>query len=225
MSFSPLLARALRYPTVDKYTTDIVDRGECSSALDVGCGGASILSAYRGAMRTIGVDAFPPAISEARTQNTHDVLLTADVTETESGQLLEPNGGHPVDLVTLFHIVEHLPKARGYTLLERCEELSAKYIIVATPNGFLPQGPEYGNQWQRHLSGWFRRDFEGLGYTVFGSDGTRYLRGYAGLPRVRFRGWGTADVLLSWLLNIGRRPQHAFCLVAIKDVRGVPARL
>jgi SAM-dependent methyltransferase len=224
-SFSDRLARVLRNPTAHRYTQKVVDEGGCAVALDIGCGSGSLLSVHRPRLRTIGVDVFEPVVAEAQTRGTHDEVLLADVMESDRETLLAPNGGRPVDLVTLYHVIEHIPKRRGYELLERCEELTRKFVVVATPNGFLPQGPEYGNESQRHLSGWFSHDFEGLGYDVFGSDGTKYLRGYAGMPRLRFRGWTATDVFLAWLLNTRRHPKHAFSLVAIKDVRGVPARL
>ena len=100
----------------------------------------------------------------------------------------------------------------------------AKYILLETPHGFVPQGPEFGNEFQRHHSGWFINEFEGRGYTVHGTTGTRYLRGYMAGPRCNFPGCLLLDEALTLLLRINRKPKHAFNLVAIKDVRGVPAR-
>ena len=120
---------------------------------------------------------------------------------------------------------EHLPKSKGYEILERCEQLTSKYIILETPNGFVEQGPEFGNEFQRHLSGWFIHDFEGRGYRVHGTLGTRYFRGYAGGAKYDFPGCILLDEMLTLFLRVNRSPRHAFNLVAIKDVRGVPARL
>ena len=127
--------------------------------------------------------------------------------------------------LTLFDVIEHFPKRQGFELLERCERLTCKYIVVFTPNGFVEQGPEHGNEFQRHLSGWFIHDFEGLGYAVRGAIGAKVFRGYNGLVRYHFPGAAFCDVLLAWLLRIERKPRRAFSLIAIKDVRGVPARL
>ena len=58
---------------------------------------------------------------------------------------------------------------------------------------------------------------------MHGTTGTRHLRGYMA-ARIQFPGCLLCDELLTLLLRINRKPKHAFNLVAIKDVRGVPAR-
>ena len=112
----------------------------------------------------------------------------------------------------------------GFELLEKCERLTCKYIMVITPNGFLEQGPEFGNEFQRHLSGWFAHDFESIAYTVHGSC-TKILRGYAFRPRYNFPGALKCDAVLAWLLRVDKNHHRAFSLIAIKDIRAVPARL
>jgi hypothetical protein len=184
-----------------------------------------VLTQFRPGLRTVGLDAFKEAIAEARRRAQHDNYVLADVLNTNPETILERAGGRPFDLVTLFDVIEHLPKRQGFELLERCERLTCKYIVVNTPNGFLEQGPEYGNEFQRHLSGWFPHDFEGLGYAVHGTTGARVFRGYASMLRYNFPGAATCDVLLAGLLRIERNPCRAFSLLAIKDVRGIPARL
>ncbi|MGO8926060.1 MAG: class I SAM-dependent methyltransferase [Limisphaerales bacterium] len=143
--------------------------------MDIGCGPSSVLTQFRPGLRTVGLDAFEGAISEARKRAQHDDYVLADVLSTSPETILERSGGRPFDLVTLFHVIEHFPKRQAFELLERCERLTCKYILVVTPNGFLEQGPEYGNEFQRHLSGWFTHDFEGLGYSVRGVLGARYF--------------------------------------------------
>jgi hypothetical protein len=113
----------------------------------------------------------------------------------------------------------------GFELLELAESLTSRFVVVETPNRFQPQGPEYGNAAQRHLSGWFPDDFVGRGYRVHGTAGTRYLRGYAGQPKVRGHGGQSVDFVAARLLWIERFPRHAYNLTAVKDVRGVEARL
>ena len=146
----------------------------------------------------------------------HDHYIQANI--------LEDDIDEQFDLVTLYGLIEHLPKSDGLRLLDRVEKLSCKYILLETPHGFVPQGPEFGNEFQRHHSGWFIQEFEGRGYTVHGTTGTRHLRGYMAGPKYNFPGCLLCDELLTLLLRINRKPKHAFNLVAIKDVRGVPAR-
>lgn len=225
MNVTLLLHRFLGVPTVSDYTRDLLHKGQCSLTLDVGCGVSSPLSSFRPQITSVGLDAFPQAIEEARARDAHDHYILADVLTENLDDLLAGYGGRKFDLVTLYDVIEHLPKRRGYELLERCEELTCKYVLVQTPNGFLPQGPEFGNEHQRHLSGWFPHDFEGLGYTVYGTTGSKYLRGYAAGPKYDFSGWMACDILLARVLRVHKRPRRAFNLVAVKDVRGVAARL
>lgn len=225
MKLNLILHRILGVPAALDYTRNLLKNPDCSLALDVGCGGYSQLTAFRPEIRTIGLDSFPQAIEEARAKDAHDHYVIADILTENLDDVLARCGGKKFDLVTLYDVIEHMPKRRGYELLEKCEELTSKYVLLQTPNGFLEQGPEFGNEHQRHLSGWFPQDFEGRGYKVFGTTGTRYLRGYGAGPKYNFFGWMTCDIVLARLLRIDKRRQHAFNLVAIKDVRGVPARL
>ena len=220
-----ILCRLIAPHSIADHVGLIIQRGECRTALDIGCGPTSVLTRFRPKLRTIGLDAFEEAIAQARRREQHDDYVLADVLNTSPETILERAGGRQFDLVTLFDVIEHFPKRQGFELLERCERLTCKYLLVVTPNGFLEQGPEYGNEFQRHLSGWFPHDFEGLGYTVHGVIGAKAFRGYGSMYRYDFPGAASCDVLLAGLLRIERRPHRAFSLIAVKDVRGVPARL
>jgi hypothetical protein len=225
MNLPLMLHNLLRIPTAVDYTSEVVARADCHLTLDVGCGEYSRLSVFRPKITTVGIDVFPEAIEKSRSKNVHDFYIVADILRDDLDDLLTKFEGRKFDLVTLYDVIEHLPKKLGYELLERCEALTSKYVLVQTPNGFQEQGPEHGNEYQRHLSGWFAQDFEGLGYKVYGSTGTKLLRGYAAGPKYDFKGWMICDILLAALLRIRKHPRRAFSLVAIKDVRGVPARL
>jgi len=219
----------LRLPTVKDRLAKLVGKGECSTALDIGCGIASHLSVFRPGLTTFGIDASLESLEVARHRGVHDHYLHADLMKLSAEQILaetrRQTGIEIFDLVTAFGVIEHFPKHSGWELLRKCEQLTSKYVVIDTPNGFLEQGPEYNNPYQRHLSGWFVHDFEGLGFTVSGDEGTKYLRGYMGEPRYPIPGCRLFDfVVLSRLLQADKNPQHAFSLVGIKDVRGVPAR-
>lgn len=192
--------------------------------MDIGCGANSPLCAMRPRLVTTGIDAYAPALNDAIARNLHDNFILGDVMRTDVNDILSHNNGERFDVVTLYDVVEHFPKREGFELLERCEFLTQKLVIVQTPNGFLEQGPEYGNELQRHLSGWFAHDFQGLGYTVYGTCGTKWLHGYAGklksIPAAH-----AVDVVLASLLGVNKHPARAFELFAVKDVRGATARL
>jgi len=209
------LRQLLRPRDAANYTAQLIEGGKVKTALDIGCGTRSHLTPFRPSVQTVGLDAHSDAVNLARARDIHDRYIHADI--------LTDNIDEQFDLVTLFGLIEHLPKTSGLELLDRIEKLSKKYILLETPHGFVPQGPEFGNEFQRHHSGWFIHEFEGRGYTVYGTTGTRYLRGYMAGPRHSFPGCLLLDELLTLLLRINRNPKHAFNLVAIKDVRGVPA--
>jgi methyltransferase family protein len=225
MNFNSTLHRLIGISQAADYAQDFVKKSDCALALDVGCGGFSHLSRFRPQISTVGVDVFPAAVEQAKANGSHDHYLIADILKEDPHDVLSRFDGQKFDLVMLYDVIEHLPKRDGYRLLEKCEQLTSKYVLLKTPNGFVEQGPEFGNEHQRHLSGWFPHDFEGLGYKVYGTSGTRYLRGYAAGPKYDFPGWMTCDIILARLLRAHKHPKRAFNLVAVKDVRGVPARL
>jgi hypothetical protein len=197
---------------------------ECRTAIDLGCGYRSILSAYRPLLKTTGVEIFEESLEKAKKMQQHDHYIHSGILDLDIEKAITLNGGK-FDLVTAVEVIEHMPKKDGYKLLEICEQLTQKYILITTPNGFLEQGPEYGNEYQRHLSGWFPHDFEGLGYKVYGWVGMKSMTGYAGRLKSNSLFYRGVNSILSSLLNINERPQFAFSLIAIKDVRGAPARL
>jgi SAM-dependent methyltransferase len=212
-------------PDPREFTARLLRDPEVKSALDIGCGTSSYLSPHRPRLRTVGLDAFAGAIEKSRRLNVHDDYILADILATPAEAILERVGGERFDLVALFDVIEHLPKKLGWELLEKCERLTSRYVLLQTPNGFMEQGPEFGNVYQRHLSGWFPHDFAGLGYQVAGCAGTRFFHGYAGEFKWNFPGVKLADFALGLALDLEKRPRHAFNIMAWKDVRGVAARL
>ena len=210
------LRKLLRPNSAADFTAKLLAKGEIKTALDIGCGTSSHLQPFRPSLETTGLDAFKNAIDTSKKHSVHDHYIHADI--------LKDNINAQFDLITLYGLIEHIPKSEGIKLLDRIEKLSRKYIIFETPNGFVPQGPEFGNEFQRHLSGWSIQEFESRGYTVFGTTGTRYLRGYMAGPKYNFPGCLFFDELLTLLFQINNNQKHAFNLVAIKDLRGIPAK-
>lgn len=212
-------------PTAALRIGRLLEEHDIRVALDMGCGTDSVLRTYRPRLRTIGVDADAITLERARAAGTHDEYVLANVLDDDLSVKLARMGHRSVDLIVIIDVVEHLPKRAGFELLEKCELMTGKFIVVQTPNGFLEQGPEFGNPYQRHLSGWFPQDFRGLGYRVYGTTGTRLMRGYAARIKWPVPGGAVLDALLAKLLRTSDAPSFAFNLLAIKDVRGVPPRL
>lgn len=216
--------RAVRLPRVDRYVERAASACEPGAvAIDLGCGARSRLPAIAPQLRWIGVEGDAESVAAARAGGSYEQVIAADITDFDS--VRNALNGRDVQLVCLLHVIEHLPRSEAFQLLDRVEALTSRFVLVETPNRFQSQGPEYGNEAQRHLSGWFPHDFEALGYMVRGTGGTRYLRGYAGRPRLPIKGGQSLDFVLARLLVIERAPRHAYGLTAWKDVRGVEARL
>ncbi len=225
----PSIAAAFGIPGIAQRTEALVRSVDGRTALDLGCGVSSHLSSLRPRIKTFGVDADPGSIEASRERSVHDGYALADIISQSVDELRErleaSTGLRSFDVVTAYGVIEHVKKSDGWELMEKCEALATKLVILETPNGFVPQGAEFGNPLQRHLSGWTRQDFEGVGYSVFGTTGTKYLRGYMGESKVTVPGALLFDqVVLSRLLRCDRAPHHAFNLAAFKDVRGVEAR-
>lgn len=224
---SPIMSlrEILRPKNASDFTAGLIAGDEVQSAIDIGCGCNSHLSQFRLKILTIGIDSDLVSIRLSKERGLHDHYVQANILTEDIGSLLEKVGlPRKADLVGLYGVIEHLPRHLGFELLRACEAITNKYVILETPHGFVPQGPEYGNPHQRHLSGWYVHDFEALGYTVHGTTGTKYFRGYMAEPTLSFPGGTICEELATLLLRINSRPQHAFNLLAIKDVRGVPAR-
>ena len=225
MTFSQVLRRTVGPQDAGDQIARLLENNECRTALDLVCGFHSPLQRFRPGLRTFGIDAAPSAVAAARAAGVHDQVFEADVLRTSPEDIRRMAGVDQFDLVTLFDVIEHVPKRLGFELLERCEQLTAKFVVVLTPNGFVPQGPEFGNVYQRHLSGWYPNDFRGLGYQVSGISGLACFHGYAGSYRPSLPGIKYLDITLFKILMAKRFPSIAFGLIATKDVRGVPARL
>lgn len=193
--------------------------------LDVGCGTRSPLAELRSERSVlIGLDISRPVIEAAASKSEFDGFVVADFMARPGDEIRADAAVSHFDVVAMLCFIEHLPKAEGFAALDRCEELTSRYVVVMTPFGFVPQGPEYGNEFQRHRSGWFPEDFEGRGYRVEGALGCRALHSYGGLPRWQISRFAYLDAVLFRLLGARRRPSQAVQMIAIKDVTGVPPR-
>ncbi|MCM8795315.1 MAG: class I SAM-dependent methyltransferase [Candidatus Omnitrophica bacterium] len=138
----------------------------CQSVVDIGCGADSPLR-YCKVPYSIGIDVYEPAIREARNKKTHNAYLIAEIDNLE----LKPRS---FDAVVLVEVLEHLDKDKGKKLLEKIEQWARKKVLISCPNGYLPQGPEEGNPYQLHRSGWDIEEITRRGYRAYGMVGLRW---------------------------------------------------
>lgn len=69
------------------------------------------------------------------------------------------------DLILLIDVIEHLDKDEGKLFLKKLIQKS-RNVIVGTPKGFTDQDDVYGNELERHRSGWLPSDFKEIGDAV-----------------------------------------------------------
>lgn len=130
---------------------------------DLGCGPGTFTSSLGiTAKKGVGVDMLesaphlPPSFTFER----------ASIDDWISRQ-----GKKSFDLVSMFDLVEHIPKKDAVTLIERAKEVG-RSVLVSTPSGFLKQDAETHpeeatNPYQWHRSGFTPGEFEKLGFLVF----------------------------------------------------------
>lgn len=197
------------FPSLVEYVRAEV-RG-CRTALDLGCGKDSPLRHCPG-IRSVGVDLFEGYLEESRRRGIHDRYLKADVRSVA----FPPAS---FDVVLAIDLIEHLTEEEGYQLIRRMEEWAGRKVILFTPNGYVPQEAYDDNFLQRHRSGWTPAELRALGFRVCGVGGIKGLcNGHGGIKYRPLRLWK----LLSDLTQIitYRRPEYAFALLAVKEVRG-----
>jgi SAM-dependent methyltransferase len=183
----------------------------CQDVLDVGCGKNSPLR-FVHKVQLVGIDGFPPAIEEAKALGTHDEYFTGDVTH-----LRERFPERKFDACVALDVIEHLPKADGWRLLEAMEKLATRRVVIFTPNGFVPQHSQNGDL-QEHLSGWTADDFRARGYQVFGMCGPKSLRGEYHIIKYQPRAfWALVSLVMDYAYTRSH-PEGAAAILAVKEL-------
>ena len=118
-----------------------------------------------------------PSLFESKKKGIHSENIRANILQIEFKS-------NSFDAVVALDLLEHLSKQEGIELIEKAEQWAKKKVIIASPNGFIPQDAYDDNPHQRHVSGWTFEDFESMGFAVCGFHGLRCLR--RELHRLRF---------------------------------------
>jgi SAM-dependent methyltransferase len=181
------------------------------SVLDVGCGEESRLMFVRGVRRKVGVDAFVPAVANARARGIHDQYVVARLDEISL-----PDGSF--DAVMAIDVIEHFPKEESLRFVDRLERIARRRVVLFTPNGFLPQPPLGGNPWQEHRCGWDAAELRARGYRVEGALGWRRLRGEGHVPVIRPQYVGEKLASATARLWTRRHPESDAALFAVRDI-------
>ena len=99
-----------------------------------------------------------------------------------------------IDHIIFTDVIEHLEKEEGFQLIQECERIARRQIILFTPLGFLPQKVREdkvdawglrGGSFQEHKSGWHISDFDDSWdiycsekYHFFDNAGKRFEKPY-----------------------------------------------
>ena len=205
-TFADRVVRQVTYGQIGKMLAR--ELRDCASAIDVGCGTDSRLQYAEFKGYKIGADAYPPALSPE--YPIHHEYVSCDIRD-----LALPDKS--VDACVCLDVIEHLTKENGFLLLDRLERIARKRVIIATPNGFVPQPPTPDNPFQEHISGWDPEEMRARGYRVYGLSGYKPWRGmYGNIVRRPWFFYFTLSKATEWYFV--PRPDRAFALFCVKDV-------
>ncbi len=193
---------------------------DCGSVLDLGCGNNSPLRYCSGlSMHKVGIEIFEPNIEESKYNNIHDKYICDDILKIDFHD-------NCFDAVILIQVIEHLNKKEGEIILDRMERWAKKKILIASPNGYIPQDSFYNNPHDIHYSGWDIKEMRDRGYKAYGQGGLRFLRkgddkhGHGIYSTFRF--WPKRlFVVITGLTQLFTYyfPQFAFEVFYVKDIK------
>ena len=184
----------------------------CKSVLDVGSGVSHTLRQL-GVEHAVGAEGYPPALEQAKSQNTHDEYVACDVRTLE--EYFQPG---QFDACIALDVIEHLDKKGGLKLIADMERIARRRVVFLTPSGFLPQGQTDLGDLQAHHSGWEPDEMEKMGYRVTGLLGPKKLRGqYHRLNRRPDIFWGMVS-FAGQVLWSKYHPQNAAALLCVKNI-------
>jgi hypothetical protein len=104
-----------------------------------------------------GIEIFPDYVGDLQR------LIYNDIYIGDAFDCLEKLGDY--DLILLIDMIEHLPKERGFELLELIKKKS-KTALISTPVRVISLGKpsmKYGNKYESHVSKWKREELERFG--------------------------------------------------------------
>jgi len=149
------------------------DLGSCLGKSFIGCNivvelGAMFCEKIRwvDARTRVGVEVHRPYLEKRLHVARRDIL----VINANATKLPELFIDKSIDGILMVDFIEHLPKDEAYTLLQQCEKVARKEIVIWVPEGSHPQIDDPYNMgaehWQTHKSTWDHKEFIELRYDV-----------------------------------------------------------
>ena len=168
----------------------------CSSVLDFGCGDGAFLKSLPSTIRCIGVDA---NLDMQSTEESHIIYRSIDYTD--------PPEMPAVDLITMFHVLEHLTDPLATLSYLRENMSDGTQLVVEVPvieRAVAEQGQDIvGFFTVQHLTHFSKSSLETMlgqaGWEIYDSDNIVGYNGY----RVLARAAQSRNVVISSKINIG----------------------
>jgi ubiquinone/menaquinone biosynthesis C-methylase UbiE len=140
--------------------------------LDVGCGKGGLEAIVKTVPEKdfncefVGVDASLEMLSVAKSFVDHVVCASADHL---------PFKDKAFDAVFSIEVIEHLPKDKGYSLIQEIERVSRGLVAITTPSHFfsLDSSSTGFDSFMEHYSFWRASEFKRKGYLVEGIQPAR----------------------------------------------------
>lgn len=168
----------------------------CPSRLDIGSDRGQTLRGFDPTSISC-IEAYPPAAREL--EKTFREVFQGDALALTTDLLSQ---GRRFHTITLFDVIEHLPREAGSSLLETVEQLSDELVLLFVPletealvssaayREFMQRQfrriPPDQHSWQQHRSRWSMEDFQRRGYgTLRLAD--FHLPGFDALFAFKFR--------------------------------------
>lgn len=195
---------------LESFVMHLIPKSGSICILDVGCGmgmwGYFLRALRSNVVYLCGLDITPVYLRFVAKRKVYDDIILCDCFHL-------PFKDRSFDFVLLSEVLEHLNKARGYSVLKQLDRISRETVIVAVPQGYVKQEAVDGVVAEKHVSAWFANEFTALGFHVMGV-GNRLFKYYLAERHPRL--WGAAHYISTPIANI--LPQIAGYLVCYKEV-------
>ena len=137
--------------------------------LDLGIGygmnGAGIRNWYNNECELIGVEGFG-GYKNPMWEMYNDVIVN-DIERTLSNYIAFEQF---FDMVIMTDVLEHFDKLDGKMIIEMILFITKKSALITTPGVWFEQGPENGNEYERHRSLWTVTELKEMGFGIVSTD-------------------------------------------------------
>lgn len=101
----------------------------------------------------IGLEIFEPYVAQFGLRERYDKLLIGDARTAPFPT---------VDVVILGDVLEHMTREDALAVWDKARRAARMAVFASVPLGDFPQGAEYGNNYERHLTTWTHAELRAL---------------------------------------------------------------